>query len=443
METLALLGGTPVLSKQPPESLFKWPIVTQEDEDAVLDILHNNRFSGTDITKKFEQEFAKWQGTEYARAFCNGTAALTSAMYAVGLGAGDEMICTTKTYWASAVQATNLGASVVFCNIDDNLSMDPEDLERCITPNTKAIMVVHYCAYPCDMDKIMAIAKKHNLKVIEDVSHAQGGYYKGKKLGTFGDVSAMSLMSGKSFAAGELGILVTNDRVCYERAVAYGHHNFFTDNFIQECQDLMPYTNVPLGGIKGRANQLCSALALNQLKHYDERCTEIRKAMNYFWDELEGLPGIRAIRVDESTGSNMAGWYNPQGAYYPEELHGLPVNVFCEALRAEIPGVSYPGANYCLHTHGFFKTFDLFNLGKPTRIVFNDRDVREDDALCDKSLDKYCFSIPWFKQFDKEWIDIYVKAFKKVIENHEQLLDYSKDKDAKQGGRWMGMKDKA
>ena len=192
MEKLAILGGEPVIKEEPAE-LFAWPILTEEDKAAAMDVIVRNRFSGREITEKLQEEFAAWQGRKYAIAYCNGTASLFSAMFAIGLGQGDEIICPTKTYWASISQAINFGASAVFCNIDDMLSMDPEDLERCITPRTKAIMVVHYCGYPCDMDRIMAIANKYNLIVIEDVSHAQGGLYKGKKLGTFGHVAAMSM----------------------------------------------------------------------------------------------------------------------------------------------------------------------------------------------------------------------------------------------------------
>lgn len=435
MEKLAILGGTPAVDKKAPEDLFKWPIMGKEDEDAALEVIRQNKFSGTDITEKFQEEFAAWQGTKYAIAYCNGTAALTSAMFGIGLGTGDEIICPTKTYWGSVSQAINFGASAVFCNIDDNLSIDPDDIERCITPRTKAIMVVHYFAYPADMDRIMPIAKKYNLKVIEDVSHAQGGLYKGKKLGTFGDVAAMSLMSGKSFAAGELGILVTNDTKIYERAMAFGHYERNNKNYIKESDDLMPFAHIALGGIKGRANQLCSALARVQLKYHDERCAEIRRAMNYFWDQLEGLPGIRPLRVDESTGSNMAGWYSPHCLYIAEELHGLSVKRFCEAVRAE--GVStWEGGNFCLHTHAFFKDFDLRNSGKPSRIEYNDRDVRLDDDKCKPSEDKLCFSAPWFKYLDKEFIELYAKAFRKVIENHEQLIE--EDADKTQGGRWYG-----
>ena len=436
MEKLALVGGKPVIENKPDESLFKWPILTQEDEDAALDVIRNNKFSGTDITEKFQDEFAEWIGRKYAIAYCNGTASLTSAMFAIGLGKGDEIICPTKTYWGSVSQAINFGASAVFCNINDNLSMDPDDLERCITKRTKAIMVVHYYSYPCDMDKIMAIAKKYNLMVIEDVSHAQGGLYKGKRLGTFGDVAAMSLMSGKSFAAGEMGILVTDNTKIYERAMAFGHYERNNDGYIKESEELKPYFHIALGGIKGRANQVCAAIGRVQLKYYDERCKEIRKAMNYFWDLLEGIPGIKAIRVDESTGSNMGGWYQGHGRYYPEELHGLSVKKFCEAIRAEGYEGCWDGGNFCLHTHPFFKSFDLYNEGVPSRIVYNDRDVREDDDKCKPSESIFCFTVPWFKHFDKEWIEKYAAIFRKVVENHEQLLD-TDSKDG-QGGRWYG-----
>ena len=439
MSELAYFGGTPAIDIKnvPSKRLFGWPIITEEDEAAALDVIRNNKYSGTDITEKFQDEFAEWQGRKYALAFCNGTAALMTSLFAIGLGMGDEIICPTKTYWASISHAMNFGATVVFCNIGENLSMDPDDIERCITPRTKAIMVVHYFAYPADMDRIMAIAKKHNLLVIEDVSHAQGGMYKGKKLGTFGDVAAMSMMSGKSFSAGELGMLVTDNRKYYERAIAFAHYERNSPEYIKECTDLAPYAKIALGGIKGRANQLCTALARIQLKYYDERCEEIRRAMNYFWDLMEGVPGLHAIRVDESTGSHMGGWYCPHGVYRPEELGGLSSKRFCEAMRAEGVSCCWEGGNYCLHIHHFFKDFDLFNTGKPSRIAFNECDMRETDKACDPSLQIYCFQVPRFKTFDREWIEKYANAFKKVVSHYEELLEGDTDKS--QGGRWFGV----
>ena len=140
-EKLAVLGGEPVIpaGRIPAETydkLFRKMVLTEEAKAAAMDVIEKGSFSFTDVTEKFQQEFAAWQGTQYAIAYCNGTMALTSAMFAIGLGEGDEIICPTKTYWGSVSQAINFGASAVFCNINDMLSMDPGDLDRCITPRT-------------------------------------------------------------------------------------------------------------------------------------------------------------------------------------------------------------------------------------------------------------------------------------------------------------------
>nr|HQH64264.1 DegT/DnrJ/EryC1/StrS family aminotransferase [Clostridiales bacterium] len=247
MEKLAIFGGEKAVANVPGE-LFKWPIVTPEDEAAVLEVLRRGAMSATDVTTQFEREFAAWQGSRHALAFCNGTMALQAAMYAIGLGAGDELICPSKSYWGCCVQAFNLGATVVFADIEEHsLCLDPDDLERCVGPDTRAVMVVHYLGHPADMDRIMAFAAKHGLKVIEDVSHAQGGLYKGKKLGTFGDVGAMSLMSGKSFAIGEGGMLVTDNREAYDRALAYAHYER-SDAAHIVTPYLLRYQNIALGG---------------------------------------------------------------------------------------------------------------------------------------------------------------------------------------------------
>ncbi len=418
METLALFGGEKAIADIP-EDLFKWPIVTQEDEDAVLDVLRRGAMSGTDVTIKFEQEFAAWQGTKHALGFCNGTMALQAAMFAGKLGVGDELICPSKGYWASCVPAFNLGATVVFADIEKNsLCLDPNDLERCIGPQTKAIMVVHYLAHPADMDAIMAVANRHGLMVIEDVSHAQGGLYKGKKLGTFGQVSAMSLMSGKSFAIGEAGMLVTDDKEMFDRAVAYAHYTRYGEITTPE---LLKYDKIALGGMKGRLNQTCAAMGRVQLKYYDERCAEIYKAMNYFWQRLEGVRGIRPHRVDETQGSTMAGWYAASGHYYPGELGGLPLTRFCDAMRAEGVGIG-PNGNFPLHTHPFFDDFNLMHTEKPARIAFADRDVRLLDQALPVSESVLVFTVPWFKKYMPEQIDKYIGAFKKVIQNAEALL---------------------
>ena len=303
---LALLGGPRAVQIDPGDT-FRWPIVTAEDESAVLEVLRRGAMSELDVTMAFETEFAAWQGRAYALAHNTGTAALHSAMYAVGLGVGDELICPSITYWASALQVFSLGATVVFADIDpETLCVDPSDIEHRITEHTRAIMVVHYLGYPADMDPIIEIAHRHNLALIEDVSHAQGGLYKRRKLGTFGHVAAMSLMSGKSLPIGEGGMLVTDDRRLYERAIAFGHYRRF-DRTI-ETPELQGYRGLPFAGQKYRMNQLCSAMGRVQLRYCDDRSAEVRQAINAFWDLLEGVPGLRAHRVAPEGDCTMAGW---------------------------------------------------------------------------------------------------------------------------------------
>ena len=141
---LAILGGAKTIKKQNP-SLFSWPIVTREDEAAVLEVLRQGAMSGNGVSKEFEKEYASWMGMKYALTYPNGTESLRAALWACGVGAGDEVICPSMTYWASCTSALSLGAAVNFADIcADTLCIDPGDIEHRIGSRTKAIVVVHY-----------------------------------------------------------------------------------------------------------------------------------------------------------------------------------------------------------------------------------------------------------------------------------------------------------
>jgi len=308
--------------------------------------------------------------------------------------------------------------------------IDPNDIEHRIGKNTKVLMLVHYGGYPCDMDRILPIAKKYNLKIIEDVSHAQGGLYKGKMLGTFGDVGAMSLMSGKSFAIGEGGMLVTNKREIWERCIAYGHYERTRATNVWDngepnitLPELQPFRGIPLGGYKHRMNQTCSAMGRVQLKYYPERIKEIDRAMNYFADLIEDSPGIKVRRPMKDSGSTMGGWYGAQGAYSSDELGGLSCSRFCEAVRAE-GSVCTAGANKPLHTHEIFHSADIFNMGKPTMISFGQRDVRQGSGSLPntENVPTTTFKIPWFRRYHKDIIEEHAAAYMKVAKNYNELL---------------------
>lgn len=419
---LALLGGPKAVTRDPGD-MFNWPIITPEIEAAVLEVLRAGAMSGLDVTLKLEQEYAAWHGVKYALAHNTGTAALQGAMYGVGVGNGDEIICPSVTYWASCLQALSLGATVVFADVDpESLCIDPKDIEHRITPRTRAIVAVHYVGYPADMDPIMAIAKKHNVAVIEDCSHAHGALYKGRLVGTIGDVAGFSMMSGKSFATGEGGIMLTNDQRIYERAIAFGHYERHGDLQIPE---LAAGAGLPWGGHKYRMHQLTSAVAREQIKKYPAEMRDIDDAMNYFCDRIEGLPGIKPHRPPKGSGSTMGGWYAALAHYRPEELGGLSVHRFCQAANAE-GAPCHPGCNKALHTHPVFHTIDIYHQGKPTAIANLPEgvDVRQGEGSLPVSegIQARVLSIPWFKHFRPEVIDEYAEAFRKVAENYKELL---------------------
>ena len=420
MSKLAIHGGEKaVVSTQ--GDILRWPIVNKAMEEAVLEVLRAGNMSGTDITRRFEREYADWHGMTYGLGCSSGTAALHCAMYGVGVGQGDEIICPAITYWASCTQALSLGGKVVFADIDpETLCLDPEDMERRITPRTKAVVVVHYCGRPADMDRIMPIARKHNLKVIEDVSHAHGAMYKGRMVGTFGDVAGFSLMSGKSFAIGEGGIMLTNDKEIYDRAVILGHYERHNE---VEAEELKAGIGLPWGGYKYRMHQLSSVVGLEQLKKYPAEIAEIDKAMNYFWDLLEGLPGIKPHRPAKDSDISMGGWYNPLAHYRPEELGGLSVGRFCEALKAEgVPAVN-PGCNKALHQHPLFSVIDVYNQGRPVNAAETSLVKQADVTLpVAEGLQSRIFNVPWFKRYYPDIIEEYADAVRKVVLNYEELL---------------------
>ena len=429
---LALLGGKKAVRAEQ-KDIFAWPIFTAEHEKALLKVLRSGNISGIDVTKEFEEKYACLLGRKYALTAPNGTASILEAMYGLGVGVGDEVIAPSITFWASIVQAYNLGATPVFADIDpETLCIDPADIEKRITERTKAIVAVHYSGMPADMNAIINIAKKHNLKILEDCSHAHGGLYKGRKIGTFGDASVFSLMSGKSFPVGEGGIFFTDDREVYERAILFGH--YIRHNEI-ELESYKPFVGLPCGGFKNRLNQLCSALGLVELDAYPAKMAEIDRAMNYFCDGLEGLASVKIIRPEKNSGTTKGGWYYPVFGYAGDELDGLSLERFARAVRAE-GSVCSPGFTKPLHLHPLFTEMDVYGHGRATRTANIDENVDTKhyfEALpVSENINSHTFVVPWFKKYYPEIIDEHVEAYRKVVENYRLLLA---DDNEQGGGR--------
>jgi len=431
---LALFGGERAVKSQQ-EDMFKWPIVTERHEQAVLKVLRSGKMSGFDVTKEFEKKYAQLLGREYGLAYHNGTAAILGALYGLDIGVGDEVISPSLTYWATAAPAYNLGATPVFTDVEpETICIDPKDIEHRITPRTKAIIVVHYAGMPADMDSIIKIAEKHNLKILEDCSHAHGALYKGKEAGTFGDASVFSLMTGKSLAIGEGGILFTDDRKVYERAILFGHYIRHDEITLEE---LKPFAGLPSGGYKHCMHQLSSAFGLVQLELYPGQMAEIDRAMNYFCDLLDDSAGIRPIRPAKGTNTTKGGWYYPHFGYVAQELEGLSLSRFSEAVRGE-GSICNPGCNKPLHLHPLFMRMDVYGHGRPTRIACLDESANIDKYIeklpVSESINLYVFEVPWFKRYLPEIIEEHANAYKKVIRNYKALLADDTGKDEEAGG---------
>ena len=205
-----------------------WPSFTEEEADAVRNVILSNKvnyWTGQE-TRTFEKEFAAWSGTEYAVALANGTVALDLALKVLGVGSGDEVVVTSRTFLASVSSIVNAGAAPIFADVDlDSQNITAESIRAVLTPRTKALICVHLAGWPCDMDPIMALASEHGLKVIEDCAQAHGAYYKGRPVGSIGHIGAWSFCQDKIMTTGgEGGMVTTNDRQLWADMWVYKDH---------------------------------------------------------------------------------------------------------------------------------------------------------------------------------------------------------------------------
>lgn len=428
---LAVRGGAPEITDDH-TGLFHWPIVTDEDIAAVADVMRRGITSSVNINQQFEAEWGQYIGTQYNLCGCNGTMSVLTAMFAAGVGRGDEVICPSVTFWGSCFGTLLLGATAVYADLHPTtLTIDPDDVARKITPRTRAIVAVHYRAHAADMDRLMALAEPRGIKVIEDVSHAHGSMYKGRMCGALGHVSAASLMGTKSLVAGEGGVLSTNDRAIWERAVCFCHYErvreFVTDPKLRRMVMVDGRSEpMPLVGLKGRMNQMASAYARVQLKHYPARIAEIDRAIRRFGSLIEDIPGLKLFKCPDEPGWSMGGWFQPMAWYDRDKMAGVPVDKFIAALKAEGTR-SGRAANFPQHLHPAMRESDVFHDGKPTRLAFTDRDVLSGERRgggglpVSESIHERTLYIPYFKHDDADKIEQHAAAWRKVAARIEEL----------------------
>lgn len=265
----------------------------EEEIGEVVRVLRSRWLSMGPVTQRFEEEFAKYLDVKYAFAVANGTAALHIAHKVLDIGPGDEVIVPSLTFVATANAVLYVGAQPVFADITSlgDFNISPEDISRKITNKTKAITLVHYGGYPCDMDAIMEIAKKRGIKVIEDAAHAPGAEYKGKKLGTIGNIGCFSFFANKNLVTGEGGMLVTNDDSLAERVRIIRSHGMTTLTWDRHKGHAYSYDAIDIG-FNYRINEVASALGSVQLRKLDRNNAKRSTIVEQYKRGLKHMPHL-------------------------------------------------------------------------------------------------------------------------------------------------------
>ena len=298
-----------------------WPSFTQEEADAVSQVLLSNRvnyWTGKEC-REFEREFAEFAGTNHAIAVANGTVALDLALKALGIGAGDEVIVTSRTFLASVTCIVNAGAWPVFADVDaDSQGISAETVASLINDNTKAVIAVHLAGWPCDMDEIMALADVHGIKVIEDCAQAHGGTYKGEPLGGIGHAAAWSFCQDKIMTTGgEGGMVTTNDAALWDRMWSFKDHGKSFDTvFNKEHAPGFRWLHESFG-TNWRLTEMQSAIGRIQLKRMPE-WTEKRTANAQALINVLGQ--YDSIRMPLTSPENQNAFYKLYSYVEPDRL---------------------------------------------------------------------------------------------------------------------------
>lgn len=290
-----------------------WPLFAEDEITAATDVLRSgkvNYWTG-DACRQFEREYAAYVGTEYAVAVANGTVALELALYALGIGNGDEVITTSRTYIASASCIVMRGAVPIVVDVDRvTQNIAPEAIRAAITPRTKAIVVVHLAGWPCDMDAIMAIADEFDLKVVEDCAQAHGATYKGRNVGSLGHAAAFSFCQDKIISTGgEGGMFTTNDKSVWERAWAYKD--------IGRSYDAVYRRQHPPGfrwltesfGTNWRMTEVQAAIGRLQLAKLDQWCEARKENAALLSAAFATIPAVRVTQPPADIGHAYYKYY--------------------------------------------------------------------------------------------------------------------------------------
>lgn len=407
MGKLAINGGTPVRSNPFPQ----WPIWDQNEIDALTKVVQSGKWGCLqgNIVSNFEKKYAEMHHAKHGICVNSGTAALRLALMAAGVGAGDEVILPAYTFIASASSIIENNAIPVFVDIDsDTYNIDPEKIEAAISPRTRAIMPVHFGGRPADMDRILEIAKKYDLKVIEDAAQAWGSSWKATPVGALGDAGAFSFQSSKNVTCAEGGIILTNDDELAKFARAHSNCGRSLDGKWYEHF---------YWGTNARLTEFQGALLTVQLGRYPKYLELRQKNAAFLNEKLREIDGAEPLKDDSRITSNSVHLYIWR--YKKEYFSNVPKARFIEAIKAEIQQVS-PGYSLPLYEQPVYKKKSF---GPRGRSIEQNIDYTKYHLL---ESEKACYEEAiWFTQnvllgSQKDMKDI-VEAIIKIKENTDEL----------------------
>lgn len=401
MSNLAVLGGSAFGAPNVPVFHKGWPIYDEKELNAVQEVVKSSWW-GTDGPKQveFEEAFAAFCGAKYGVMMTNGTHTLKLAMEAMGIGPGDEVIVPGSTWQATASSVLDVNAVPVLVDVSpETWTIDPKCIEKAITSRTKAIIPVHLYGRVCDMDAIADIAKRYNLKIIEDCAHQHGSEWKGQKVGTMGSVGSFSLQASKIMQTGEGGICITNDEDLYNR--------MYSLKFCGRPRDAK--SEVPLPTMQSgnfRANEFAAAVGLCQLSRLKEQNAKRAENVLYLEDALQSeIPGLSYLYRDPRV--TLQTHYRMSMRYNQEAWDNVPRLAIIRAFRAE--------------------TEDLFTWVKPYEPLNNSKLYRPFSKQTHKLNDEYIKAID-----PAQWhLPVLEKAYKEEYLglDHPQLLGEKSELD--------------
>ncbi|MBE7468280.1 MAG: DegT/DnrJ/EryC1/StrS family aminotransferase [Anaerolineae bacterium] len=423
---LAINGGPRTV----PDGLKKrWPEITAEDKAAVLAVLERNVLTGVHGPEAtgLERDWAAFTGSKYALSFNSGTAAIHSALFAAGVGPGDEVITSAFSFSGSFHPILHQNAVPVFVDIDPRTyNLDVGQIEAKITERTRALLPVHIHGLPADMDEILALGQKYNLTVIEDACQAHGSTYRGRNCGTIGAMACFSLNATKNLSGGEGGFINTDSEEYWERAKMI---RTFGEKVLEEKEKIRPYYSFTIGW-NYRTQELPAAFARSQLKRLPQYNAIAQRNGQYLSAELGKIRGLLPPYVPD----DRTTIYHKYRLRFDPQALGLKIpapdfrNRLIDALEAEgveatlwhvTPLPSFPVFQRL--NEGYVQGAPWLPKGEPPRVQYRPQDYPEAQRLMDESIIVNTEPYPIYVQ-SLELMEHYVVAFRKVFDNLDEVL---------------------